>query len=226
MGQEARMLRDRDPVTADPAIAYLLFREDPGEGRGHFDYVFAREFGATAHDGRYATPPRFDPAAQLIRTNTRRAFVGERGRRAYVVAVPPGNYVIATVTHRGMAFIGTCLCMGTVRFEARGGVVNDLGYLLGAVEDFPTQIPELAPFTGSPAWTHTPPFMTIMSVRPAADGMEVPAALSALPLVRTEYRAVAKFPNYLRTTINRIPPIPGILAYDGDRAIDVRGTRN
>ncbi len=220
--QEARQLRQGQPVAADGATAYLLFREDPRQGPGDFDFVLAREAGAPAPSGRYAAPPDFDRAAPLIRTDSRYPFVNEQGRRAYLIAVPPGSYVITAVTYRRMPAIGTCLCMGTLRFEARAGVVNDLGFLLGAIEDSRTDLPELAPFTGSPSWTHTAPALAIMSVRPPAEGMEVPTALQSLPLVRAEYRAVAKFPNYFRTMINRVPPVPGILDYEGDRAIDLR----
>lgn len=223
--QEALQVRQGQPVAADAAIAYLLFREDPREGPGDFDFVLAREEGAAAPQGRYAAAPRFDPAARLIRTDSRYPFVNEEGRRSYLLAVPPGNYVIVAVTYRRVPAIGTCLCMGTLRFEARAGVVNDLGFLLGAIEDSPTQLPELAPFTGSPAWTHTAPALAIMTVRPASEVMEVPAALQPLPLTRAEYRAVAKFPNYFRTMINRVPPVPGILDYEGDRAIDLRSVR-
>ena len=223
--QEARQIRRGQPVAADAATAYLLFREDPRQGPGDFDYVLAREARAAAPVGRYAAPPRFDPAAPLIRTDSRHPFVDEQGRRSYLLAVPPGDYVIVAVTYKRMPAIGTCLCMGTVRFEARAGAVNDLGFLLGAIEDSRTQVPELAPLTGSPSWTHTTPALAIMSVRPPAEGMEVPAALQSLPLVRAEYRAVAKFPNYFRTMINRIPPLEGILGYDGDRAIDLRAAR-
>lgn len=83
-------------------------------------------------------------------------------------------------------------------------------------------MPELAGLTGSPHWTHTAPTLAIMAVRPPSEGLEVPGALASLPLVRVDYRAVAKFPNYFRTMINRIPTIPGILGYEGDRAIDLR----
>ncbi|HEY0115126.1 MAG TPA: hypothetical protein VGB54_05345 [Allosphingosinicella sp.] len=220
--QEARQVRRGQPVAADGSVAYLLFRVDPREGPGDFDYVLARELPGAAPTGRVAAPPRFDPAARLIRTDSRYPFVDQDGHQAYLLTVPPGNYAIVAVTYKRMPSIGTCMCMGTVRFEARAGVVNDLGFLLGAIEDRPTQIPELAPFTGSPSWTHTTPALAIMSVRPAADGMEVPAALRALPLVRAEYGAVGKFPNHFRTMINRIPPVPGVLDYDGDRAVDLR----
>jgi hypothetical protein len=220
--QEARQIRRGQPVTADAATAYLLFREDPRQGPGGFDYVLARETGPAAPSGPDAAPPSFDPAARLIRSDSRYPFVDDQGRRSYLLAVPPGHYVILAVTYRRMPAIGTCLCMGSVRFEARAGAVNDLGFLLGAIEDNATQLPELAPFTGSPSWTHTAPALAIMTVRPATDAMAVPAALQPLPLVRAAYRAVAKFPNFFRTMINRVPPVPGVLDYDGDRALDLR----
>jgi hypothetical protein len=220
--QEARQVRRGQPVTANPGTAYLLFREDPLQGPGDFDYVLAREVAPPAGQSRDAAAPRFDPAAKLVRTDSRYPFVDEQGRRAFLVAVPPGTYAILAVTYKRMPTIGTCMCMGTLRFEARAGAVNDLGYLLGAIEDNASRVPELAPLTGSPSWTHTAPALAIMTVRPAADGMDVPAALRSLPLVRANYRAAAKFPNHFRTMINRIPPVPGILAYEEDRAIDLR----
>ena len=220
--QEARQVRQGQPVSANPQTAYLLFREDPLQGPGDFDYVLAKEIGPAGAVDTRASPPRFDASARLVRTDSRYPFVDQGGQRAYLVAVPPGTYAIVAVTYKRMPTVGTCMCMGTLRFEARAGAVNDLGYLLGAIEDSPSRVPELAQYTGSPSWTHTAPALAIMTVRPAADGMVVPAALRSLPIIRAEYRAVAKFPNYFRTMINRIPPVAGILAYEGDQAVDVR----
>lgn len=224
--QQARQIRRGQPVAMGVSTAYLLFREDPAQGPGDFDYVFARETGPVALTGGSAAPPSFDAAARLIRTDSRHPFADDDGRRSYLLEVPPGNYVIVAVTYRRMPAIGTCLCMGTLRFEARAGVVNDLGFLLGAIEDEPTRLPELAAFTGSQSWTHTAPALAIMTVRPSSEAMSIPAALNSLPIVRADYRAVAKFPNYFRTMINRIPPVRDILDYDGDRALDLRAAPN
>ena len=224
--QEARQVRRGQPVAADPNLAYLLFREDPQQRSDGYDYVLARELPGTVSRERDAAPPRFDPQAPLIRTDSRYPYVDDAGPRTYLIAVPPGTYTIVAITFKRMPAIGTCLCMGTVRFDARAGALNDLGYLIGALEDYPTNVPELARYTGSPHWTHTAPALAIMAVRPPTEAMAVPATLNSLPLVRAEYRAVAKFPNYFRTMINRVPAIPGILAYEGDRAIDLRSAGN
>jgi len=150
--EEARQVRQGQPVAVTSDLAYLLFREDPRQGPGDFEYVLARELQKTILPlDHVAAPPQFDAQASLIRTDARYPYVNDAGQKSYLLAVPPGVYSIVAVTYKRMPAIGTCLCMGTVRFEARAGMLNDLGYLLGAIEDKPSCLPELASYQA--LWT-------------------------------------------------------------------------
>lgn len=53
----------------------------------------------------------------------------------------------------------------------------------------------------------------------------MPDALRGATVRRADYHAVGKFFDPRAVTINRLVPVPGILAYDGGRVIDVRSGR-
>jgi hypothetical protein len=112
--------------------------------------------------------------------------------------------------------------MGTAEFEAKAGAITDLGYLLAVFQDFPTVVPELAPFTAPKTKFEVAGGMLIATVRPPAAGMPVPGPLRGLAITPAEYRAFGKFPNFFHSMINRMAPIEGVLAYDGDRVVDAR----
>src|SRR3546814_11124688 len=50
-----------------------------------------------------------------------------------------------------------------------------------------------------------------------------PDARSALPAAPARVRAAGKVNNFIRALIGRIPPVPGVLAYDRDIPIDLVG---
>ncbi len=109
--------------------------------------------------------------------------------------------------------------MGTVEFEVKPGVVTDLGYLLAAVEIWPTLVPELVPFTNPRTKFVVSPSLIAASVRPVQAGMPLPAPLRAVPVAPARYRAFGKFSNYFHTTISRMTPVAGVLDYKGDQPI-------
>jgi hypothetical protein len=88
---------------------------------------------------------------------------------------------------------GTCLCMGSVRFEARAGQITDLGLINSDV-----------------------------AVRPYESGMARPDRLNGHPVVAAEWRAAGKVANFFGILINRHPQLSGILSYRRDRVIDER----
>ncbi len=60
-------------------------------------------------------------------------------------------------------------------------------------------------------------------------GWEMPVAgaaidprLAGYAIVPAELRAAGRFPNYYGLQIDRMTPIPGVLAYERDRIIDVK----
>ena len=110
----------------------------------------------------------------------------------------------------------TSLCMGTVKFEARPGVVTDLGKILATRDDFPTAIPELTVIvTAKPSevvgWL---PYD--VAILPAVGSTRVHAALAALPHMPADYHAMPPYPNYAGANLGRLVPVAGVLDYDKD----------
>ena len=62
----------------------------------------------------------------------------------------------------------------------------------------------------------------IMQVRSALARENVPASFTGLPVVPPRYRAASDhLPNYIGLLINRMAPVPPVLAYDEDRVVDL-----
>ena len=225
--EPARQVAQGDALTVRPDTAYLLLRTDAKAMGSFYDFVFLREEG----DGPApaASPPRLPAAApavpNLVRVDSRRLYAKSADSRFFLLSVPPGSYVVALVTYKRMDSAGTCLCMGTVRFEAKPGVLTDLGTFLAELEDRAAKIPELARDTNPATKYAVAPALAAMTLRPRSAAMAVPDALKALRPVAADYRAVGKFPNYFHTMINRMAPVEGVLAYERDRAIDVKSAR-
>lgn len=227
---------DRQPVTLRTDTALVLFRAD-GVARaqhhglaygGDFDFVLVRgaeiapaggaaQIGQADHPGSAAA---LDP--NVYRTDARKAYDRTGEDRTYLVGLPPGRYVIAAATPSGIGPMGTCFCMGTLAFEAKGGEITDLGYLLATWEDRPTKVAELAAVVapGKP-YIVMPPLIAA-TVRQSSELTPIPEALRSLPRAAAEYRAVGKFPNYFHSVINRMAPVDKVLAYEGDKVIDLK----
>lgn len=222
--QSVHQFRSGESVTIRSDTAYLLFRTDPRVMKDWFEFRFVREAGPP--EGPSA-PPRLaashvEAGGNLVKTDADRVFARTPDSRTVVLAVPPGSYVLVAAGYEQLKAVGTCLCMGTVRFDARPGIVTDLGHLLASLEDWTTAIPELAGVTNPPTEYRTSPMMVAVAVRPAAAGTPLPPGLGNATVVPADYRAVGKFPNYFRTMISRLNPVPGVLEYERDRVIDVK----
>jgi hypothetical protein len=132
---------------------------------------------------------------------------------SFLVAVPPGTYALyGPVTIAGNGAVGFCLCMGSVRFEARAGQIMDLGEIRYPANE------GLRRHTPGPAGTHT----ASVEIMPYAASMTRPDRLSGLPIVPAELRAANKMPNYFGVLIDRHSAVPGVLRYERDRVIDDR----
>jgi hypothetical protein len=178
-------------------------------------------------------PPRletfetFDPGIYNVQNiNHARAFVRGRPESLYLVEVVPGDYVLYGASYGQMpARLYTCMCLGTVGFSAPPGVVTDLGHFLADNVVRASNIPELRPESGfGPSMNVYMPLIGA-TMRPAAPGLAVPAALHGASVRAAAYRAVGKFLDPGAMSINRLVPIAGVLAYDGSRVIDVASGR-
>jgi hypothetical protein len=145
-----------------------------------------------------------------------------------LISLRPGTYILGGVaaTSWGLPSIGavrSSLCMGTVSFTVKPGVVTDMGAIFTARDDRPTGIPELANVvTGKPIGSEGTP--DIVALVPGAAATDVPPTIAALPSrVPANYRAVGAMPNYVGAPLSRLSPVPGVLDYDKDgNAVDLK----
>jgi hypothetical protein len=225
-----------EAVTVQPDQGYVLVRtfQFPGgrlSGTAMLAPIFVRVLSddevTQARALATADPDRWQ---DKIESNVVEPFADKPyalvGNEEYLlVALKPGTYILggAALTNWIMVSSGimtTSLCMGTVKFEVKPGVITDLGAVLGARDDLPTDIPELSGVVmGKPIGSEARPFT--LAIRPGAQ--DVPAALSALPRVPADYRAVGAMPNYSGAPLSRLAPLPGVLDYDKDgNVIDLK----
>lgn len=137
------------------------------------------------------------------------------GASTYLQEVTPGEYRIygPLVFNNGAAALGTCFCMGSVKFEARAGEIVDMGVILtNGVER-----PKAPPGDSSmPIIVDHPNYLG-----PAPADMVLDPRLAKMTVRRATYRPVGKLPNYLGVALGRIPEMAGVLRYDRDRIVDL-----
>jgi hypothetical protein len=156
------------------------------------------------------------PAAEadnwlLVKGGTRFSE-GEEGS-TYLVAADPGTYILyGQITDTQNGPIGTCLCMGSVKFAAPAGKIVDIGEI-----GYPRVEAAKADLEGK---VRSRPSHALV---PPETAMPRPARLAGLPVVAADLRAAGKLPNYFGIEIDRLPAVPGVLAYDRDKVIDVKG---
>lgn len=129
----------------------------------------------------------------------------------YLEEVEPGTYTIygpMFVAPNGAAG-GKCFCMGSVKFEVAAGQITNLGDFMtlawmGADEPLRKHDPSLA---GKPA---------------RAVNYDLPASLAGKAGQHAELRAAGKMNNFYGIVIDRMPAVPGVLAYERDKVIDLK----
>jgi hypothetical protein len=214
---EVIQFEDGQPVAMQEGYAYLLIRENMP-----INFVFVRELGPdelmTVAE-RLKQDRSFRPPDNVVEIMGRDRYSETAEESTYVLAVKPGTYIFG---EQSFGYNGTCLCMGSVKFEAKAGVLTDLGQLLAARNDKPTAVPELANIVQQKVLSDDLIWI-VMALRPATDATTVPEPLKGLPRVPAEYHAVNKFPNYFGAFADRLAPIPGILGYDAEgNVLDLR----
>jgi hypothetical protein len=144
----------------------------------------------------------------LVDVMAGREFSKDETGRTYFIAVEPGTYMLygqLTVTENGA--VGTCLCMGSVKFEAKAGRIVDLGRI-----EYPRE-------NRSGDYGRVPSHRVIP---PGAD-LPLPERLAGRPVDPADLRAADKRPNYFGVIIDRLEAIPGVLGYQRDRVVDLKG---
>ena len=224
---ELQFLRE---VTPEEHAAWVTAREAAlARAQQHYERQ-ASEYRRAVETCRNVPPPCLNMARPVPVTNENFPFTpaeadnfvsvtrGPQFTRAgedytFLVAVPPGTYAFyGPVTIAGNGAVGYCLCMGSVRFEARPGQIMDLGEIRYPGND------GLRAQGGLPANAH----VSSAEVVPYAASMARPERLNGLPVVPAEWRAAEKMPNYFGVLIDRHPAMSGVLRYERDRVIDDR----
>lgn len=143
-------------------------------------------------------------------------------RYSYAMAVKPGTYIWygPVLFDPGQGFVGLCYCMGSVRFEVKPGVVTNVGNFLTAAPLAEQQkSAPLLDIRHNGGWTGFKVEVPTASV-PVDYG--VPASLDKWPVEQAVFTASGKFNNIYGVMVSRLPPVPGVLAYDRDRVIDAK----
>jgi hypothetical protein len=235
---DTHQFADGESVVVRPDMAYVLVRsfDLPGgglHGTSMFMPVLVRVLNAeelkSANDLAQKDPDHWNTQ---IESNVLVPFADHpylrKDKEAFmVVALKPGVYVLGGVSVGNWVTVSsgvmvTSLCMGTVKFEAKAGVITDLGAILTADDDKPTTIPELANVVSGKdrGFGPVPP---VVGLRPATASMEMPDALKAFSIVPADYRAVGAYPNFIGARLSRLAPVAGVLEYDMDgQVIDLR----
>jgi hypothetical protein len=133
------------------------------------------------------------------------------GYYSYLQELEPGTYVYygSLATHPRGWLVGTCMCMGTVTFEVEAGRITNLG-------DFPTMrwvTEEQARAVRRPTrGAGAAGFGRLRAAR---------AACCHAPC-RARVACVRQDQQPSRVVVGRMPPMPGVLAYDRDSIIDLK----
>lgn len=133
---------------------------------------------------------------------------------SYLIEVEPGEYTyVGPIAYLpGAQTFGTCYCMGSVKFEAKAGQITSLGDFLGLG------------WADRAALEQSTFERTMLPDRPATDtDWSVPESLAQYPHAKADLRAAGKRNNVLRALVGRIPPVPGVLAYERDVPVDLIG---
>lgn len=138
------------------------------------------------------------------------AFTKDNGVIKYLEELRPGTYTFYGSPPIAAGNVsGTCMCMGTVSFVVRAGVVTDLTPLANT--------PTVAIRTG----------ITLRFATKEQDASrsylatyKAPADIRSIPVVPAALVAHGKINNFYGGIVMRLAPIPGVLDYRRDTVID------
>lgn len=136
----------------------------------------------------------------------------------YLQEVPPGEY--AYYGSIDLVGQGTCVCMGTVKFEVAPGKITTLRYdfafmdKAGKFLEPPHEVPDGEDMDD----VFVRQAMMLGDASPASRDPRLPADM----FQAAEFEAMPTLPNWHGAVINRLQPIPGVLAYDRDKIIDLK----
>ncbi|MGB7372200.1 hypothetical protein [Erythrobacter sp.] len=138
----------------------------------------------------------------------------------YLVEVPPGDYILYGIGV-GTRLLSVCNCLGTVRFEAKGGEITHVGGLYADTAHNDSPVPYIEDGLGEDMMRYG--FVLSQALVPADGSTPVPASLAAFPRRIADFQPVGAFRDPAALGINRLAPIPGLLEYDRGRVVHSAG---
>jgi len=211
---EIERISGRAPFVPDPNKAYLLV-ETRNLRAATFTFV-------KAADGAGGADPANATGYIEIAGNH---FANEDGVVSVrLFAVPPGEYFFSSLTWQWLPVDVDCACMGTVRFPVELGKVTAIRVETAILDAKGEQIGVGNIGDAIPDGRHE---NDLFAMRGIAVGHPTSALLRGR--VDDQYieparlAPVAELPNWFGRQINRVLPIPGVLDYEGDRMVDLRG---
>ncbi len=161
----------------------------------------------------------YDKSQNLLSIRPNTALTNLNKVSTVLAEITPGDYVVYGEGYA--SFIYQCFCLGTVGFTAKAGKVTDLGTMLFAKAWEPSPIPELAGEVDLGKSAVMDYGLFAVALRPAKSGSTMPPGLDPASVHPAALRAIGPFVETNVVLINRLAAIPGVLAYDQGRVIDV-----
>ncbi len=206
----------------DPAKAYIFIRSPEGRAAGTFvktptpAEIASYEAGDTS--GRWFSNVPWPIDVRLLASFGPKSFFdrsgGANGSFTYLIEVEPGEYTYLgpMIVSLNIPTPGECFCMGSVKFEAKAGQITSLGDFLSLG------------WADHEALMQTTIDPASLPDRPAVPtDWSVPESLAQYPHAKAELHAAGRRDNFFNALVGRIPPVPGVLAYDRDVVIDLIG---
>jgi hypothetical protein len=133
----------------------------------------------------------------------------------YLHEVTPGTYRIFGQVDPLLG-MGVCYCMGSVTFTAEAGKIVDLGSISFDSENYKRSEKgdSSSPIVAAYAFT----------LLPATNDAPIDPRVASFPRAMADFRAAGKVANYMGIAVSRIPAIPGVIAYERDRIIDLKAS--
>lgn len=218
-------------VAAFQAAKQLAFNEALPKLRKELDAARAKQRAASAKGqpmgSKLPDEPSLDqfdyhyPDVQnLWSVNLGKALEKNGDERLMLIEAVPGDYVLYGAGNKSAML--TCMCLGTVGFSAQAGAITDLGTVHTAIAWQKSDDPVLAAETGLGASVNGHWALPAMGISLPEAGASAPAALADRAIVPVTYRAVGKFIGPPVFGINRLVPVPGVLAYDRGVVVDAK----
>jgi hypothetical protein len=207
---------DRRGATQDP----VLLREPDAAETSTYEAAKAAAFAKKGSKGDFASYV-FDYAGRpnLFAMSHGKAIAADKTVATVLAEVRPGNYVLYGQAFNNVLY--QCHCLGTVGFEARAGVVTDLGTYLSDQASKPSVYPELASESNIGPTARMDYVLFIGGLIPPRQTDTLAPGLGRTQVRPAVFHAIGPFidPNVMQ--INRLAAIPDVLRYDGGKVIDV-----